>query len=118
MGSERHRVRICCLVNKRGIVMRYVCGIVLFASIGLLAAGFSAVPASAGLAELLGRIDHAAPAPRLDAPPLRLADRNDPRCKKCNRELDRCDQNPPYGNDRICASNYYDCIRRAHAKCD
>ena len=101
------------------IIRGYICKIVSAAAIGLLAVGIFAVPASAGLAELLGRSDHAAaPASRLDASSLQLADRNDPRCKKCDRELDRCDQNPPYGNDRICASNYYDCIRRAHAKCD
>lgn len=99
--------------------MRYTCRIVSAAAIALLAVGISAAPASAGLAELLGRIDHAAaPASQVDASPLRLADRNEPRCKKCDRELDRCDANPPYGNERICASNYYDCIRRAHAKCD
>jgi hypothetical protein len=32
-------------------------------------------------------------------------------CKKCNDALDRCEKNPPYGNPRICASDYYDCIR-------
>jgi len=94
--------------------MRYTCSIISAAAVGLLASGIFAAPASAGLAELLGRTDHAA-AP---ASPLQLAGRDDPRCKKCDRELDECDKNPPYGNDRICASNYYDCIRRAHAKCD
>jgi hypothetical protein len=32
-------------------------------------------------------------------------------CKRCNDALERCEKNPPYGNPRICASDYYDCIR-------
>ena len=93
--------------------MRHASRMVAAAAIGLAATCIIAAPASAGLAELL-----AAPAPRLDASALRLADRNDPRCKRCDRELERCNKNPPYGNDRICASNYYDCVRAAHVKCD
>ncbi len=91
--------------------MRCIWGIFALAAFGLLAAGLSSAPASAGLTELINRTDHA-------AAPLRLANRNDPRCRKCDRELDKCDKHPPYGNERICASNYYDCIRRAHVKCD
>jgi hypothetical protein len=43
--------------------------------------------------------------------PLTLRSAQSSACKKCNDALDRCEKNPPYGNPRICASDYYDCIR-------
>jgi hypothetical protein len=43
--------------------------------------------------------------------PLTLQAVQSSACKKCNDALDRCEKNPPYGNPRICASDYYDCIR-------
>ena len=43
--------------------------------------------------------------------PLTLRDAQSSACKKCNDALDKCEKNPPYGNPRICASDYYDCIR-------
>ena len=43
--------------------------------------------------------------------PLTMRDAQSSACKRCNDALDRCEKNPPYGNPRICASDYYDCIR-------
>jgi hypothetical protein len=43
--------------------------------------------------------------------PLTLRPAQSSACKKCNDALDRCEKNPPYGNPRICASDYYDCIK-------
>ena len=43
--------------------------------------------------------------------PLTVRDAQSSACKRCNDALDRCEKNPPYGNPRICASDYYDCIR-------
>ena len=43
--------------------------------------------------------------------PLTLQAMQSSACKKCNDALDKCEKNPPYGNPRICASDYYDCIR-------
>jgi hypothetical protein len=37
-------------------------------------------------------------------------------CTACDSALDRCNKNPPYGNDRVCASDYYTCIRKNHCK--
>ena len=99
--------------------MRRAAKISTIAAFGLVLAALSVAPAAAGLAELIDRTPRAAaPASFLHGSPQQLANRNDPRCKRCARELDRCDENPPYGNERICASNYYECIRRAHVKCD
>jgi hypothetical protein len=100
--------------NRRRVVMRCVARIYAIVGFGLLAASLWGSPASAGLAELISPANRVATA----ATSRQLADRNDPRCRKCDRALDRCNAHPPYGNDRICASDYYDCIRRAHVKCD
>jgi hypothetical protein len=49
--------------------------------------------------------------------PVLLAAAKNPKCAACERALDACSRNPPYGNERICASDYYDCIRKARANC-
>jgi hypothetical protein len=43
--------------------------------------------------------------------PLTVRDAQSSACKRCNDALERCEKNPPYGNPRVCASDYYDCIR-------
>jgi hypothetical protein len=43
--------------------------------------------------------------------PLTVRDAQSSACKRCSDALERCERNPPYGNPRICASDYYDCIR-------
>jgi len=52
----------------------------------------------------------------MQAPATRVITVTSKACAACESALDRCNKNPPYGNDRICASDYYDCIRKNRCK--
>ncbi len=52
----------------------------------------------------------------MQAPATRVMTVASKACAACESTLDRCNKNAPSGNDRICASDYYDCIRKNHCK--
>jgi hypothetical protein len=80
-----------------------------------LLVGFAIIsPAAAGSIELTAfnaANDSAKGEPGFSRPlKLQLAAQSSA-CKKCDDALGKCEKKPPYGNPRICASDYYSCIK-------